>query len=91
MMLDPILSAGAVFFLLAASAPPAATAAEPSRLRIAVRFPAALEKGPLDGRLLLLLSTDPSAEPRFQLSDTNVARSQQVFGLDVEGWKPGEE
>ena len=32
-----------------------------------------LEKGPLDGRLLLLLSTDPSAEPRFQISDTSVA------------------
>ncbi len=61
----------------------------PSRLRVAVRFPASLEKGPLDGRLLLFLSTDPSAEPRFQVSDTNVARSQQVFGIDVDGWKPG--
>ena len=91
MIPSPILSAGAAFVLLAAAAPQAAVAAGPSRLRIAVRFPAALEKGPLDGRLLLLLSTDPSAEPRFQLSDTNVARSQQVFGLDVEGWRPGQD
>ena len=56
-----------------------------------MRFPASLEKGPLDGRLLLLLSTDPSAEPRFQVSDTNATKSQQVFGIDVEGWKPGED
>ena len=81
----------ATLALLAALVPPPSAAAEPARLRIAVSFPAALEKGLLDGRLLLLLSTDPSAEPRFQLSDTNVARSQQVFGLDVEGWRPGQD
>ena len=73
-----------------AAAPPA-RAAEPARLRFAVRFPASLETGPLDGRLLLLLSTDPAAEPRFQVRDTDAAKSQQVFGIDVDGWKPGEE
>ena len=72
-----------------ASAP--AGAAEVACLRFAVRFPASLEKGPVDGRLLLLLSTDPSAEPRFQVRDTSVAKSQQVFGIDVDAWKPGEE
>ncbi|MDX1503334.1 MAG: alpha/beta hydrolase-fold protein [Thermoanaerobaculia bacterium] len=46
--------------------------------------------GPLDGRLLLLLSTDDASEPRFQLS-WNVTRSMQVFGLDVEGWGPDSE
>jgi hypothetical protein len=63
----------------------------PARLRFAVRFPVSLEKGPLDGRLLLLLSADPSAEPRFQVRDTDVTKSQQVFGIDVDGWKPGED
>jgi Putative esterase len=43
---------------------------------------------PLDGRLLLLLSTDPSAEPRFQIDDT--PRSQLVFGVTVDGWQPGQ-
>ena len=43
---------------------------------------------PLDGRLLLLLSTDPAAEPRFQINDG--PNTQMVFGVDVEGWKPGE-
>jgi hypothetical protein len=76
--------------LLAAAAPPA-RAESPARVRFAVRYPASLEKGPLDGRLLLLLSTDSSAEPRFQVRDTHVAKSGQVFGIDVDGWKPGEE
>jgi hypothetical protein len=82
------LSACALLSLLASA--PAATA-EAARLRFVVRFPASLEKGPLDGRLLLLLSTDPSAEPRFQVSDTNVAKSQQVFGIDVDDWTPGQD
>jgi hypothetical protein len=78
----------AAVLLLAASR--TSSGAEPARLRFAVSYPEALAKGPLDGRLLLLLSTDASAEPRFQISDTDVAKSQQVFGIDVEGWKPGE-
>ena len=81
----------AALFLLASAALPPARAGETTRLRFAVRFPQSLEKGPLDGRLLLLLSTDPSAEPRFQVRDTSVLKSQQVFGIDVEGWKPGED
>jgi len=81
-------SAVAALLLLAASR--TTSGAEPARLRFAVSYPEALAKGPLDGRLLLLLSTDASAEPRFQISDTDIAKSQQVFGIDVLGWKPGE-
>lgn len=40
-----------------------------------------------DGRLVLLLSTDSTAEPRFQLSDG--PDTQLGFGMDVEGWEPG--
>jgi enterochelin esterase-like enzyme len=43
---------------------------------------------PLDGRLLLLLSTAPDEEPRMQIDDT--PRSQIVFGLTVDGWQPGQ-
>ncbi len=43
---------------------------------------------PLDGRLLLVLSTDASdAEPRNQIDDT--PRSQIVFGINVDGWQAG--
>src|SRR5215472_18657095 len=45
------------------------------------------QPGPLDGRLLLLLSNDPSAEPRMQIDDT--PRSQNVFGITLDGAKPG--
>jgi hypothetical protein len=53
----------------------------------AVELPAGKATQPLDGRLLILLSTDPSAEPRFQINDS--PKSQLVFGVDVEGWRPG--
>jgi len=53
-----------------------------------VSFSSALSDTAFDGRLLLMLSTNDEAEPRFQISDR--ASSQQVFGIDVEGMKPGE-
>ncbi len=54
--------------------------------RFAVSFPKQQSSEAIDGRLLLLLSTDPSAEPRMQIDDT--ARSQMVFGMDVDGVLP---
>ena len=74
---------------LSLSAVPALTAPE-ARVRITVTYGADKSAEPLDGRVLLLLSTDKSAEPRFQISDTSL-KTQQVFGVDVLGWKPGEE
>lgn len=53
--------------------------------RFTISLPAGA--GALDGRLLLLLSTDPTNEPRFQINDG--PNSQIVFGIDVENWKPG--
>ncbi|MDW3648225.1 MAG: alpha/beta hydrolase-fold protein [Bacteroidia bacterium] len=53
-----------------------------------VSFSPSLSDTAFDGRLLLMLSTNEEAEPRFQITDR--ASSQQVFGIDVEGMKPGE-
>ena len=39
--------------------------------------------------MLLKLSTDSTAEPRFQIEDAD--RTQQIFGVDVEGLRPGTE
>jgi hypothetical protein len=72
--------------LLAAASPMPAQSAPPSA-RVAVTFPPARSRAPLDGRLLLLVSTDSTAEPRFQIGDGPT--TQQVFGLDVEAWRPG--
>jgi len=53
-----------------------------------VSFPKEVSAQALDGRVLLVLSTDPSAEPRNQIDDT--PRTQMVFGLTVDAWKPGQ-
>ncbi|WP_047246236.1 alpha/beta hydrolase-fold protein [Maribacter thermophilus] len=42
---------------------------------------------PKDGRLLLMLSTDDSAEPRFQINDG--LNTQLIFGINVDGMSPG--
>jgi hypothetical protein len=53
-----------------------------------ISYPASLDKGPLNGRLLLLISTSTEGEPRFQISED--LNTQQVFGIDVDNWTPSE-
>jgi hypothetical protein len=79
------------FVLLALSLLPRSLAAQtpPAKLRFEISFPAAMSEGkPLDGHIMLGISTDKSSEPRFQLREEE-ASSAQFFGLDVDGWKPG--
>ena len=73
------------FLTTPAAAQPAGTP-RPS-VRVQVTLPTGKASAPLDGRLLLLVSTDSTREPRFQISDG--AESQLVFGTDVERWAPG--
>jgi hypothetical protein len=86
---SPLHPAFVFTFLVSAlwTAPVHAQQASP---RFAVSFSAELSPQPLDGRLLLFISTRAEGEPRFQISGTSLD-SQQVFGIDVEGMKPGEE
>lgn len=53
-----------------------------------VSFPKDVSAQALDGRLLLVLSSDPGDEPRNQTDDT--PRTQMVFGLTVDGLRPGQ-
>jgi hypothetical protein len=53
-----------------------------------VSFSAELSGEPQDGRLLLLLSNNDRAEPRFQITDG--LNTQLVFGIHVEGMRAGE-
>jgi hypothetical protein len=62
--------------------------AQNTNTKFQISFPATLDKGPIDGRLLLLISTKTDGEPRFQINED--LNTQQVFGVDVDGWKPGE-
>jgi hypothetical protein len=54
-----------------------------------VSFDASLGQTEIDGRMLLCLSTDDRNEPRFQIKGG--PDTQQIFGVDVENLKPGEE
>ena len=56
--------------------------------RFEISFPESASKEALDGRLLLLISTNNDREPRLQISED--LTTQQVFGVDVDGWKAGE-
>lgn len=59
-----------------------------SLLRFSVVFTKELSEQAQDGRLLLMLANNDKREPRFQVSEG--LQGQLVFGLDVEGLKPGE-
>ncbi len=59
-----------------------------SKLRFSISFPQSSSANPLDGRLLLMISTDASKEPRFQVSPDD-PKTQLIFGIDVDGLKPG--
>lgn len=51
-------------------------------------YPADLAAGPLDGRILLVVSSDSSPEPRFQRLRS--VEAPLVFGVDVQGLRPDE-
>jgi hypothetical protein len=48
-----------------------------------------MSESSLDGRVLLIFTTDDAREPRFQV--TASLSAPQVFGIDVEGLRPGVE
>ncbi|MEL6142160.1 MAG: hypothetical protein AAFU67_11130, partial [Bacteroidota bacterium] len=52
-----------------------------------VTLPTELADAPLNGRLMLLLSTEEEGEPRFQILDG--PNTQLAFGMNVEDWQPG--
>ncbi len=53
-----------------------------------ISFTEALSKEAQDGRLLLLLAKSDKSEPRFQINDG--LSTQLIFGVDIEGMKPGD-
>ncbi|HUN80376.1 MAG TPA: alpha/beta hydrolase-fold protein [Phycisphaerae bacterium] len=58
--------------------------AQPLRFEVSVAERFATE--PLDGRVLLMISTTDKKEPRFLIREG--ADSQQIFGVDVDGLRP---
>ena len=66
------------------SAPTSSSAEAPS---FQIELPSELADEALDGRLLVMLSTNTENEPRFQIADG--PGTQLAFGMDVENWEPG--
>ena len=66
----------------------AASARAAEAPRVSVVVPPGHGDQPIDGRLLLLLSTDPAAEPRMQIGES--VATQMVFGMDVDGVRAGQ-
>ena len=76
----------ALMFTIFAAAQPARAADKAATFTVS--FTKAQSNQPIDGRLLLLLSTDPSGEPRMQINDS--PQTQMIFGMDVDGMRPGQ-
>jgi len=64
------------------------TSAKPAGARFEISFSKELSATPLDGHVLLVISNNTDDEPRFQISFMT-ARSQQIFGADVDALAPG--
>ena len=62
---------------------------EKNNIRVNVSYSSSILTDQYDGRLLLLFSTDDSAEPRFQIGEG--LNNQLVFGMNVKNFKAGEE
>jgi len=62
---------------------------EAAPIKFGISFSSEINPEALDGRILLLLSTNDSTEPRFQINDG--PDTQMIFGIDINGLSPGEE
>ena len=80
-----------IFFLslvVLAACQPADHQEERAGLAFEISFESSLSDAPQDGRLLLMLSTNASDEPRRQID--NSTDTQLIFGLNVENWAGGD-
>ncbi|HUS87425.1 MAG TPA: alpha/beta hydrolase-fold protein [Bacteroidales bacterium] len=80
-----------IFFLLsllAIALTACNTGKQTSKLTFSLHYADSLLLDSPDGRLLLFLATNENPEPRFQTGAGY--HSQQVFGIEVTGWKAGE-
>jgi len=90
-MRSTIVSGFALSVVLAGLAGLAGRASEAGPLRFAVSFPAARSAQPLDGRVLLFISDDGKTEPRMQSDQYRANTTRPIFGVDVDGLKPGQD
>ena len=75
---------GAMTLLMVA----ACATSEDLTVTVEVTFPESVSGEALNGRLILVLSQREEGEPRTHVTDG--AAAQPVFGIDVDGWAPGD-
>ena len=75
---------------LAAAAAFAVGAQTLAPLRFAISFPASRGAEPIDGRVLLFISDDGRTEPRTQSDQYRANTTRPIFGVDVDGLRPGQ-
>jgi hypothetical protein len=85
------VSLALLVLLLAAPASPSLDSKTPQGVgtRFAISFPAERSARPLDGRILLMISSNPEGEPRYQISAG--PNTQLIFGIDVNELAPRED
>lgn len=66
----------------------ASTLAAATGPRFEIRYPASVDEGLVDGRILLLFSTRGDEEPRFHV--VSRSRPQPFFGIEVAELSPNE-
>src|SRR6266511_6469530 len=80
-----------VSLVLAGSGALAMHAQNRAPLRFAISFPASRSAEPLDGRVLLFISDDGRTEPKSQSDQYRANSTRPIFGVDVDGLKPGQD
>src|ERR1041384_5848044 len=85
----PLLASIAIVIAVFCVVSTTSSSQQNSNLRFAISFPQSTSSTPLDGRLLLLISKNDTAEPRLQINEDLTA--QQGVGADTDQWKPGQE
>src|SRR5215475_9472798 len=86
-----VVLAFAVLFVFTGSITFARRLPAAGSLSFAISFPTARSEQPVDGRVLLFISADGKTEPRTQTDQYRANSTQPIFGVDVDGLKPGQE
>ena len=55
-----------------------------NKIKFEMEYSEKFQEDGFDGRLLLMISNNNRAEPRFQINDSH--NTQMIFGVDVESW-----
>jgi hypothetical protein len=86
----PEKAPGSLFWgVIAALALGGTASAKAAGPEFAVSYPAAQAAGPIDGRVILLLSRDLTREPRTHVEPNEPLASPYLFGLNVAALMPG--